>query len=482
MKMRMPAGRRVPFATSGLRAVAFFLALAAGATPCLLAQKAPASPAIVRFKAVIVAEPRIRHYGISNRVEFDRSFQLGPHEVLAREEERGVRIDWKGDQSNLRPLIETRKDRTVQVGEWKGRVDVHFFWDLFGRLHHLNPHALSATVLGERLLFFDDNYDGSWFEPGVDSFGVPGSPYSLPWRNPMAWLDQEAEFVDFDRNRMTAGVRVKPIGPGLSPEERLALRSLNGARAAHGLLPCWIHDELSMWCHQHSQWMSKNRMVEHEEKPGTPGASENGNLAGLNSLVGDGRDPGDSFFGLFDTPLHGYELGSPMMTQVALGCVSNYLSVWWTQEHGMEWPDHGSILPAVFPPDRATGIPVSWWDEIPDPREGDPSIAWGYPIRVYLERDCRLTKDHPKDVKASLRPWGERKDVPLQVVSDSATQQPHALSPSVEFLILPREILASKTLYHLHLEWTYQGKAHVWDSTFKTGAQRGQYRSTLEAR
>ncbi|MDJ0976202.1 MAG: hypothetical protein QNJ98_17205 [Planctomycetota bacterium] len=459
------------------------LCLALGGSEEADARKDEVSITLKRKRA---KEQRLNHYGDSLELVAGRAFELGDYEIVPTVEKRGLRLVWDAAQPKLAKLIPTKtKGAEVQVGTGSEALTLYVWRDELGRFYRNNAAALSGVVNGTKLLFFDLDHNGEYFDEAVDAFGPAGSGYMTPWFDAAVVHDARIEKLGYDDTKRKLRLRVTPMGPNMSEEGRRALKSLNDVRLWYGLLPCDVDEKLNAWCRKHSNWMAANRQVEHVQPPGSPQYSKEGNEAGINSLVGSDSSPEQNLLGLFDTPLHGYEISSPMMTSTAIASVGNYITVWYRQAHGLRWRrKQHARLPAVFPPHRATGIPVSWWDEEPDPRPGDPSTDWGYPIRVYLEADGTISGEFPKNMKATLKPAKGRrsKPVPCVVVYDPASVQTEGgyQGGGLEVIVMPRPVLERDTKYHLRLEYRYKEKDVVWESVFTTGSQRGGYRSEVE--
>jgi hypothetical protein len=239
-------------------------------------------------------------------------------------------------------------------------------------------------------------------------------------------------------------------------------------------MPVALDEDVSLeYCKPHVEWMVKNQKVAHREPSGSPGYSREGDIGGRNSLVWARGGP-MGIYGLFDTPLHGYEISSPAFTNTALWS-AGYIAVWWKQARGVRWEETNARWPAVFPPHGARNVPISWWDETPDPREGDPSEDWGYPIRVHLDADGAIGRDYPEDFEAVLTAAKSTEPEPLQIVSDPESVVGD--NPTyVRVIVLPRRPLKKNKGYKLEMSWTRDGREYEWKSVFRTGKQRGQFR------
>jgi hypothetical protein len=178
--------------------------------------------------------------------------------------------------------------------------------------------------------------------------------------------------------------------------------------------------------------------------------------------------------------VHGYQVAAPDFTRTAVAEREGYSVLWvFGGHHGLKWPTVAARFPVVFPPHEAMDVPVSWWDEIGDPRQGDPSVDWGYPIRVYQGPGALGNYgEYPEEVKVTLRAEAASEGEMLQIVArpDDIPAGVPGHSAYVKFLVLPREPLAGRTLYRLEMSWFLGGRPFHWQSTFQTGTARGQRR------
>ena len=453
------------------------------ANPALHAK--PDASETITLRAGRVRAPRSLLYDPSLRVTPEVAFAVGDLQVVPKTEKKGIRLVWGSGNAARSKIINPKRGKgtEVRVGPPMAKQDVYIWRDELGALFRLNPHVLRGKIRGQSVYFFDLDHDGEFFEEDEDAFGLADADHMLPWFNDAVFHDCRMEKVGFDPKKRKLTLRLTPLGLGMSPEGRRVLQMLNKTRAWYGLLPCDVHERLNGWCRKHSHWMATHGQLEHDETPGTKDFSKEGNTAGNNGLVSKGGTPEDAFFQLFDTPLHGYEISSPMMTRTAIAYEKGYLTLWFTETNGMKQPrKSAATLPAIFPPHRARHIPISWWDEIPDPRPGDPSEEWGYPIRVFLHPDGMLRSGFPKDMKVVLKVHGKRRDaVPCVVIfdPDSVVSSGGYDGGAIEVLVLPRPVLDKDTTYHLHMTYQYEGKDVVWDSVFTTGSQRGGRREDL---
>ena len=126
-----------------------------------------------------------------------------------------------------------------------------------------------------------------------------------------------------------------------------------------------------------------------------------------------------------------------MWTKTAVGTAPGRVSIWQYASEGLEWPKRPARYPAVFPPNLATGIPIDWKTEIPDPRDDPEEDArWGYPIRVHLIPKGICRGPWPEVSKVSLRPLSGGNEVPVQILSSPKNFK--LMGESVPTCVLPR--------------------------------------------
>jgi hypothetical protein len=228
--------------------------------------------------------------------------------------------------------------------------------------------------------------------------------------------------------------------------------------------------------------MEATDTLAHAENRGHPRFTEEGHTAGMNSLLHGARHPAEVVFGLIDTPRHGYEFMAPMFSWTAVGCAGEFLTLWYRATSDRPWNVRDARFPAVFPPNLATGVPISWVDERPDPREGDPDeVPWGYPVRIYVHAGGGLHGPYPTDVKVELTVLATGRRVDCQIQSDPTGMHADRATGTVKFVLLPRRVLEPNTRYRVRGSWMYDGARQSLDSTFETGTLHGQYRTKSEA-
>ncbi len=472
-----PLTLRRPTAVRCLLAMLFLL-LSGGA-----AASAPAKRTL-KLKRIKAERFMLCTHGPAHALIPGKAARIGSYDVKLAVEPKGARFTWHraaeppaGDQpsrskrsgSKGSKFLPARKDRiTLKLGTRKPVRSVHVFRDDLGTWHHMNPDALAVTVAGRTHLLFDADYDGTWLEPGVDWLALDGARHAVLCTKGMVVADQR-----WDEFRVEQGsliLTAEDLAAPLDDGDREAYRFLNYVRLYYGLPPALIEIPRSRKCALHAKWCAANKRLAHGETPGTPGFTKEGDEAGHASLVARGRSWTDALFDFFDTPLHGYDLCAPFFTRTALAWHEGFLAVWHKEEDDFRFDGPAWKRPAVFPPHGSDRIPLTWQTERPDPRRGDTSVRWGYPIRIYLQKTFRTYPITLKDLQVTLTPLAGGDPVPVQIEPQSDL-----------FYVLPRVALKPRTAYLLRASWNERNKGPVsLRSTFTTGTKHGQSRSDLE--
>jgi hypothetical protein len=195
-----------------------------------------------------------------------------------------------------------------------------------------------------------------------------------------------------------------------------AIAALNKQRTAHGI-PAGILEnrEWSRRCGLHVDWMIRNNTLSHEEAPGSPGYTEDGNWAGTHSVLASGsanftkpsRNP------YLNAPYHLGQLLDPRLGRMGVAekqgwdCETTFPG--YTRPHALK--DHLYAYPG---PDQS----IAW---LQDAREGPstPGDAVGLPQGTTTGPNLIVFWDGPQkpapltDIRsASLtRPDGTKVDI-----------------------------------------------------------------------
>lgn len=141
--------------------------------------------------------------------------------------------------------------------------------------------------LNERTLYLvDADLDGKATDK--DRVIYDDSKYWMPWHR--VTCDQKLHYYDMsliDDGALSA--KTLPLG-NLGDDSDVAA-NWNRARIAYGVPPGVFDPALAPAAKKHADYLKLNRAATHEEDPKLPGYSEEGNLAGLSSLITfEGKD------------------------------------------------------------------------------------------------------------------------------------------------------------------------------------------------
>ena len=350
-----------------------------------------------------------------------------------------------------------------------GNRNLAVYPDALGRMQCFGADALKAEFNGFTLHFIDADLNGSHFDEGLDFVLFNDGRYAFPFYRSMPLPDGQ---YTFEANK-GGPLKFTRCAVGIPEQARQLQNGLNKIRMDFGLFPTACDAAFSTKCQKHAEYMRLNGKISHDEQSGFPGYSKEGHDAGMSSEVTMIGDLDSVAFSLLDTPLHGFELRAPWFTQSAFGATEGYgvVRILGVKPRAMPF-----VAPAVFPPNDAKNVPVSWARETPDPRI-DLSKGAGYPITIYF-RWCDL--GNPAKMSARLEAFdGEDwRELPCQLTYNAATLSQAArsvYSKQSPVFVLPHEALASETLHRLTITYPGGKSGETLVTCFKTGSARGQH-------
>jgi hypothetical protein len=141
--------------------------------------------------------------------------------------------------------------------------------------------------LGDRNLYLiDADLDGIASEK--DRVMYEGSRYWMPWHR----VTRDSKLQYFDMTLAEGPVIRASTAPlGDLGEDADVAQRWNITRVAYGVPPGVFDSALGSAARKHADYLKLNRLAAHEEDPKLPGYSEEGNLAGLSSLITfEGKD------------------------------------------------------------------------------------------------------------------------------------------------------------------------------------------------
>lgn len=180
-------------------------------------------------------------------------------------------------------------------------------------------------------------------------------------------------------------------GPG--PDDWLGI--VNTYRAQSGLSPVSENPVWSAGARNHSCWMLLNGIA-HDEIPGTPGYTVDGDQAGNSGNVAVSSNPSATTRGHIDLwmsgPFHAIGILRPSLQQSAYGLCANPGASQWRSGatldvvRGNNWNAPKPASPVVFPGNGATTSLTRFIAESPDPRTfcGWGAQSVGLPLIVMM--------------------------------------------------------------------------------------------------
>jgi hypothetical protein len=329
--------------------------------------------------------------------------------------------------------------------------------------------ALTAEFDGFTLNFIDADLNGAHFDEGVDCVLFGDGRYAFPFYRSMPLPDGQ---YSFEPNK-GGPLKFSRTAVAIPEQARQLQNGLNKIRMDFGLFPTACDAAFSTRCQKHAEYMRLNGKISHDEQSGKPGYSKEGHDAGMSSEVTMIGDLDSVAFSLFDTPLHGFDLRSPWFTQSAFGATEGYgvVRTLGTKPRAMPF-----VAPAVFPPNNAVNVPLSWARETPDPRI-DLAKGAGYPITIYF-RWCDLGNPARMTAKIEALDGETWSELPCQVTYNVATSAPAARSvfaKATPVFVLPHDALAGETLHRLTITYPGGKKDETLVTCFRTGSARGQH-------
>ncbi|NUQ35526.1 MAG: hypothetical protein HUU29_11375 [Planctomycetaceae bacterium] len=454
------------------------LTLASGVSPLFSKSDGPPAAKKLSLKPASISRLIQSAYTPDYLIHDDRSIVIDDVKIAFQTTKTGCDIvipdteadDGKGGTTTIpgkRHSVSASRGATVKF-KIKGR-DIAFavYPDRLDRLHYFPANAVQATLGKTPVTFVDANFNGVYFDEGIDHVIVgKAGQYAFPFYKTIAMPDFIYVFEVGDKD-----VTVTPQEYTTKDLAREVQMTLNKVRIDFGLVPVVSDPEWDVHCHNHSEYMRLNTRRTHDEQPGLEGYTAKGHEAGVASNLSFKKEAGDAVYDLWDTPLHGYRMRASWYAKGAFGAVPGYTTI---MVRSLEQPATPMLKPYVFPPNNSVNIPVDWRDEDPDPRVKNDA-GNGYPITYYV-----IGWDHgdiPESMSVTLEAQAKKTwtNVDVQVTYSAATGPSNVFSGMlVPIYVLPINALNPNTLYRLTAKFKLKGKEYNEVSCFTTGTGKGQ--------
>ncbi len=263
--------------------------------------------------------------------------------------------------------------------------------------------AWKFDLKGTVIYVVDSDFDGK--PTNLDRVTYEGTPYWMPWHSVTAHGQYYYYELAIEPSlSMTASMGV--LGD-LGDDSDVA-RKWNVARLFYGVPPGVFDLSLGPSARKHADYLKTNGLATHDEDPKLPGYSEDGNLAGLSSLITfEGKD--EAVDEIIGTYYHRRLMLDPSYSILYLGgndyayCLgianirTRLQSKLPTEQRTMPYP--------LMSP--APGMAITYTTlgrETPEHPKKIGAQPLGYPVMLILPNySTGLLREPPKDVKAELK-------------------------------------------------------------------------------
>jgi uncharacterized protein YkwD len=255
--------------------------------------------------------------------------------------------------------------------------------------------------------------------------------------------------------------------PSSANDQQAILERVQAYRKAAGLKSVELDQDLSKGCQAHCNYLVVNDgkpelegLKAHEEVMSLPAATPEGEKAGKSSDIAWGDSPAGSVDMWMASFYHRVPILRPELEKIGAGfkngtkfrtvCVLDVLSSLRAAEEKL----------VVYPPDKATGVPVRFSTEMPDPiPQGAPHPA-GYPVTLTGYNTAEL-----EGAEADLFCEGKKVDCHFSSPQKPAT----SFTQQNSICLIPKSPLAANAVYTAKFRFTQKGQKTEVATTFSTG-------------
>jgi len=438
------------------------LAAAVGEAPAATHRPIPLSFSVARAPIVyqVQGEPGLDH-------PIGEAIAVGGARIPARRVEDKLELDAARDgtfkAARPGPL-------TVTLGEagdkQRDKLDLLLTRREDGTWTYRVLTVLVGKLGKETITVLDGDGDGVFNEAGVDALAIGAA--ALAWPLPRAderWCTRTHDLTGlaFGPRGADAALAGRPLATVL-PETLALLDGINAQRALYGLAPRGEDPALSAPLQKHCLYMVGTGVLAHPEEPSRPGYSADGHEAGMASILSQGRSAAEVAEMMVATFYHRQDVVRPDTLAFGLGYAGKFGGIDGRRRLGgtQRWP-------IVIPHPDASGIPLRFQQEAPDPIAGDREA--GFPITVYFGSGAPVLKE------ATLTAIDAKGSRPVDCYRFDAAQ-----GGAVDFngfqhvvALIAKEPLAASTHYQVSMTVDLAGTA--WSRTWRfatIGAKPGR--------
>jgi hypothetical protein len=327
---------------------------------------------------------------VGDKIEF------GGQTMPAKVNERGaLELDIKNDG---KPRTISGKREIVTVG-LKGsgekprsfNAKLEFRKTDDGKWVYRNLTQLHVVIGTELFVIVDANGNGSYNDAGVDGLAWEGRAWLFPLpAESERWCSASMQFTGLQFGSLGEAPTIKgrPIATTVAAALPI-LKGVNEERVEIGLTPRPEDEKLSADLQKHCKYMAMNNTLTHPETRGKPGYSEEGNKAGLRSILGQGSPPDRIAENMVGTYFHRQDVLRPGTRAFGVGVEGAFTGID-GRSNMASVPDH--CWPVLCPVPGQSGVGTTYGKEAPDATPGDNSA--GYPITVYFGTSNLRLKEH----------------------------------------------------------------------------------------
>jgi hypothetical protein len=452
----------------------------------LLPQTKPSTPD-KPLKIVMVPQDAPTHYDAQLLGELDRpagdGVTIGAEKRETKVDDKGrLEIDVKGD-GKFRALSGKREIVTFALqgdGDKPKTLNAKFEFRKTEKGDWVvrNLTQLAVQIGTEQFVVVDANANGIYNEPRVDGLAWAGNTWLFPLPSPEErWCSATMDFVGLEFGPVGDAAKVtgRPLATTV-PEALGVLKGVNEERVKLGLTPRPEDVKLSAELQKHCKYMAANNILTHPEEKGKPGYSEEGNAAGLRSILGRGMGADTMALGMVNTYFHRQDVIRPQALAFGVGYEGTFGGIDGRSSLGKAPPQYWPVLCPV--PGQAN-LSLNYGKEAPDACPGDN--AAGYPITVYWGTSrLKLTSSSLKAIGPAGAPAPPLPKGAVLPAVDCYLYDPQqgAEAGFTKYqqcvCLIPKDPLKPSTTYEVSMEVEVDGKP--WQKTWRFSTGGGDVR------
>ena len=334
-----------------------------------------------------------------------------------------------------------------------------------------NQTVARLRIGSDDITVVDVNGNNQWNDTGIDGVAWSGQRYVFPLpagHEEWCTLTRHVHSWRWSEGSTSCHIVHSSLSTGHADTLTL-LRHLNLERVPLGLTPRPSDPRLDREIQLHCDWMVANNTAGHEERPGTPGYTLEGDAAGRRSLVSFGSHAHEIAQRFVRTLYHRRDIIRPDTMRYGVGFKGYKAGIDAVSRLSSTAPAQYPILcPAPF----QIQVPPSFsGPEHPDPIGGDQSA--GYPITAYFD-NTHIHLLHHELISIDSR--GRPTSGPIECLVFDHDQGPHRELNRWQgyAAIIPKDPLRPLTAYRVSLSARHGPKQDLWSRTWSFTTSDGR--------